>query len=151
MTVIPYWAWLVAGLILLIVEMVTTTFFVAFFGVGALIVGVLTAAGVLQGTGPQFLIFGLSSISILVLFRKTIKEKFFPNTSAFNDNFSGDTATAETEITSLSGSLMYKGALWAAYRADGIISPIPAGDIVDIIGTDGIKLKVKPHTMEGKS
>ncbi len=151
MTVIPYWAWLVAGLLLLILEMVTTTFVVAFFGIGALIVGALTAMGLLTETGPQFLVFGLSSIVTLVLFRKTIKEKFFPNTSAFNDNFSGDTATTETEITGLSGSLMYKGALWAAYRADGNNSPIPAGTIVDIIGTDGIKLKVKPHTMEGNS
>lgn len=151
MTAIPYWAWLVAGLLLLILEMVTTTFFVSFFGIGALIVGALTAMGILYETGPQFLVFGLSSISILALFRKTIKEKFFPNKSAFNDTFSGDTATAETEITGLGGSLMYKGAVWAAYRADGINSAIPAGTIVDIIGTDGIKLKVKPHTMEEKS
>jgi membrane protein implicated in regulation of membrane protease activity len=37
MAAIPYWAWLVAGLLLLIVEMVTTTFFVAFFGIGLMI------------------------------------------------------------------------------------------------------------------
>lgn len=37
MIVIPYWAWLVAGLLLLILEMVTTTFVVSFFGIGALI------------------------------------------------------------------------------------------------------------------
>lgn len=151
MTVLPYWTWLVAGLLLLILEMVTTTFVVSFFGIGALIVGALTAMGILSEPGPQFLVFGLSSILSLVLFRKTIKERFFPNKSAFNDSFSGDTATTETEITVLNGSLMYKGALWAAYRADGNSSPIPAGTVVDIIGTDGIKLRVKPHTTEGRS
>lgn len=151
MNVIPYWAWLVAGLLLLILEMVTTTFVVSFFGIGALIVGALTAMGILTEIGTQFLVFGLSSIITLVLFRKTLKERFFPNKSAFNDIFSGDTATTETEITNLGGSLMYKGAVWAAYRADGINSPIPAGTVVDIIDTDGIKLKVKPHTMEVKS
>jgi membrane protein implicated in regulation of membrane protease activity len=148
MTAIPYWVWLIAGLLLFITEMISATFFIAFFGIGALIVGTLTALGLVHETGTQFLIFGLSSILLLVLFRKTIKEKFFPARSAFNDNFAGDTATAETEITNLDGSLMYKGALWAAYRADGKNTPIPAGLVVDIIGTDGIKLKVKPHTME---
>lgn len=151
MAAIPYWVWLVAGLLLLILEMVTTTFFVAFFGIGALIVGALSAMGILHEPGPQFLVFGLSSISILVLFRKTIKDKFFPAKSAFSDNFDGDTATTETEISNLGGTLMYKGAVWTAYRADGINTPIPAGTVVDIIGTDGIRLKVKPHTMEGKA
>ncbi|TAN38302.1 MAG: hypothetical protein EPN25_14145 [Nitrospirae bacterium] len=67
----PYRIWLIAGLLLLFRDMVTATAAVSYFGIGALIVGTLATVGIPQELELQFLVFGLSSVSMLVLFRKT--------------------------------------------------------------------------------
>jgi membrane protein implicated in regulation of membrane protease activity len=52
-----WWLWLVAGFVLLVLELVTPSgFFIMFFGVGALVAGALAATGLVTNAGLHSLV-----------------------------------------------------------------------------------------------
>src|SRR5262245_6385780 len=70
-----WWIWVLAGLVLLGLELATPGgFFLAFFGVAALVVGGLTAAGLSEPVWLQWLLFSALSIVSVLLFRKPLLE-----------------------------------------------------------------------------
>src|SRR5262245_45965180 len=70
-----WWVWVLAGLVLLALELATPGgFFIAFFGVGALIVGALVGAGLVEPGWLQWLLFSVLSVVSVLLFRKPLLE-----------------------------------------------------------------------------
>lgn len=73
----PWWLWVLFGLGLLLLEILTPGgFYVLFFGLGAIVVGVLVG---LEVSGPdwfQWLLFSGFSIVSLLLFRSPLLAKF---------------------------------------------------------------------------
>lgn len=73
----PWWLWVLMGLGLMLLEILTPGgFFVILFGVAAVVVGVLVG---LELAGPawlQWLLFSFLSIVSLLLFRKRLLAKF---------------------------------------------------------------------------
>ena len=63
-----WWYWMLLGIVLLGIEMVTPGgFYILFFGLAALIVGGLSGIGVAQAEWLQWLLFsGLSILSLLI-------------------------------------------------------------------------------------
>ena len=65
-----YAFWLLLGLLLLVSELFIPGLIAAFFGVGALLVGVLTLLGVIETTSAQLICFTLISLVALFGLRK---------------------------------------------------------------------------------
>src|SRR4051812_1480130 len=97
---ILWWHWLVLGLILLVAELATAGgFYVIFFGIGALVVGLLASIGLAGPQWVQFLLFAAISIASLVLFRKRLLGTFQPNPQAPTiDTLVGEIGTASGDI-----------------------------------------------------
>jgi hypothetical protein len=71
----PWWLWIVMGLVLLAMEMATPGgFFIAFFGVAALLVGVVTGLHVIAAVWLQWLLFSVLSVVSLFAFRRPLLE-----------------------------------------------------------------------------
>jgi len=65
-----WWYWMVLGLALLAVEMTTPGgFYILFFGLAALIVGTLVGLDVIQTDWLQWLLFSVTAVLSLLLFR----------------------------------------------------------------------------------
>jgi membrane protein implicated in regulation of membrane protease activity len=72
-----WWVWVLAGLGLLGVEVLTPGgFFVLFFGLAALVVGLLVAIGAGGPAWAQWLTFSVLSVASVVLFRRRLVEYF---------------------------------------------------------------------------
>jgi membrane protein implicated in regulation of membrane protease activity len=70
-----WWLWLLAGIVLLAFEMLTPGgFFTIFFGVAALVVGVLARFGLAGPPWMQWIVFSALSIVSLLVFRKPLLE-----------------------------------------------------------------------------
>jgi membrane protein implicated in regulation of membrane protease activity len=147
---LPYWGWLAIGLSLLFIEVIMTHFVMVFFGLGALIVCITTLIGLTTGTNSQLVLFSASSLAMLLLVRKTFLVKFAARQPGTPPDYAGSIAKAETDITQLGGYASYRGSQWIAYRVEGT-EPITAGSYIDIVGIDGVKLKVKPHSHDQSS
>ncbi len=107
--------WMIVGVLMLIIEVLSTSFYSMFFGAGALITALFVYLGLLDDTSSQLLVFCFSSIVSVVLFRKKFKELFLKGQSSYSE-FVGDQARVSEEIPAGGeGKVMYRGAEWMAF------------------------------------
>ena len=67
---ILWWHWLVLGLLFMLGELVTPGgFYIIFFGIGAILVGLLTRVDLAGPSWMQLLLFSVLSVGMLVIFR----------------------------------------------------------------------------------
>ena len=133
--------WFILGFILFLLEFVLPGLIIFFFAVGAWIVGILLLFFDLS-LNYQLLIFLLSSVLSILLFRKTLKRIMWSrrNSSEIEDEFKGKLGIAETFIgPGKNGKVAFKGTVWDARSEDSI----EKGETVSIVGNDSILLIVK--------
>ncbi|MGE0042997.1 MAG: NfeD family protein [Vicinamibacterales bacterium] len=141
-----WWMWLAAGLVLLAVEMVTPGgFFVMFFGLGALAVGVLARLGLPGGAPAEWLAFTVLSVGSLLLFRGRLRAMAgrTPQGPAV-DTFVGSVAIAAEAIApGKVGRAEVRGTQWTA-RNDGA-EPIATGQRCRVVRMDVLELGITPE------
>jgi membrane protein implicated in regulation of membrane protease activity len=140
----PEVIWFIIGLVLLLLELVMPGFVIFFFGVGAWITALLCLF-TNPGINIQVIVFAVSSVLALIIFRRMIKNKFIYNkddrSEAVEDEFTGKEAIAITDFgPDKTGKVEFKGTSWNAESE----SEIKAGQIVVIIEKENIKLIVEP-------
>ncbi|SFG65864.1 NfeD family protein [Pedobacter insulae] len=134
--------WFCIGFVFFLLEFVFPGFVLFFFGVGAWVVAIASFFFDLS-LNTQVLLFIVSSLASVLLFRNWIKRKFGSsdvNSSELEDEFVGKTAIAETAISpDAKGKVEFKGTSWDA-TSDEFIA---AGESVLITATKSILLIVK--------
>jgi len=143
----PAVIWFLIGLALVLSEFMIPGIILVFFGLGAWIVALGSWLGILNGTTPQLLTFGISSVVLLLLLRRWFQNRFIGfvgdshNPDENLDDFSGQTVTVTSEIKpDQPGRVEYKGAGWKAVSQEAI----PEGQTAIIESVEGITLRVKP-------
>lgn len=141
-----WWMWAAAGLILLGLELVTPgSFFIFFFGLGALVTAAAAAAG-LSGTGAQLGLFAVVSAASFVLLRKKLVERFAtsPDLQKSLGDLPGGVAVALEDIApGALGRAEYRGTNWTARNDGG--APIKKGARCRIESVEGLTIRVKPE------
>ncbi len=135
--------WLIIGLLMLVLELVSVVLVFVFFAAGALVTALLASIGLLPDLNTQLFAFSLISVLALVLLRKHAKNllKQRGNQTEYSE-FAGETAMVVRDIPALGeGKIYYRGAEWSAVSAARL--PIEAGSKVIIRQSEGIKLVVE--------
>ena len=140
----PEVIWFIIGLVLLLLELVMPGFVIFFFGVGAWITALLCLFAD-PGINVQVIVFAVTSILALLIFRRMIQNKFIyskiDKSEAIEDEFTGKEAVAVADFGSdKKGKVEFKGTNWKAESG----SEIKAGQTVVIIEKDNFKLIVEP-------
>ena len=140
-----WWIWLLVGLGLLGLEILTPGgFFVLFFGCGALLVGALVGLGLLQAAWMQWLTFSALSVVSLLLFRGPLLRALKPKGTLPPDvdSLVGETATALDEIAAGAiGKVELRGASWSARNLDS--APLRRGQRLRVAEVQGLMLSVR--------
>ncbi|HET8946635.1 MAG TPA: NfeD family protein [Candidatus Polarisedimenticolia bacterium] len=139
-----WWMWVLAGLALFAFELLTPGgFFVIFFGVGALVVGLLSGLGLIHGP-VEWLIFSGVSIVSLLLFRKPLldwmKKREGPRAPV--DSLVGETAILTEDLPAGGvGKAELRGTSWnvRAREATGL----QRGQRTKVEQVDGLTLWVR--------
>jgi len=138
--------WFLFGLAVMLGEIVTPGFVLIFFGIGAWIISLLLWFGVPISFTSQLFIFLITSVLLLVLFRKFGKKYFQgkvsrPNVVGAVDDIRGERAIALSDIDpAIGGKVEFHGTLWNA-ESD---SAITKGASVEVLERNNLILKVKP-------
>lgn len=140
--------WFLVGLVLLVSELALPGFVIIFFGFGAWITALLVGFGLLPSFNAQLLVFLISSVICLAVFRKKGKHLFegkvsrIWNPESSMDDVRGQRAVVLQAITpgAPGGRVEFHGTSWSA-EADVVIPP---GQIVEITRQDNLTLYVKP-------
>ena len=115
-----WWIWVLAGFVLLAIEIASAGgFYILFFGVGALTVGLLAALGVTETIWLQGVIFTAVSVVSLLTFRRPIMKQMEANVPAGEiDSLVGASAIVHNEIGPGGlGKVELRGTTWNARNA----------------------------------
>lgn len=138
-----WWLWLVLGLALLGLEILTPGgFYVLFFGIGALVAGAL--AGLAGGpVWLQWLLFSAISLGSLALFRPPLVRALGRGAkSAPIDTLEGEVATPIDDIApGAVGRAELRGTTWTARNADD--RPLGRGQRCRVARVDGLMLIIR--------
>jgi len=143
---ILWWHWLVLGLLLVAGEIATPGgFYLIFFGLGAVVVGLLASAGLAGPVALQVLAFSVISVASLLLFRSRLLKAMQSNPQAPPiDTLVGEIGTAtETLAPDAVGKIELRGTTWTARNAsEGAIAP---GARCRVIRVEGLMLHIWPE------
>lgn len=143
---ILWWHWLVLGLVLVVGELATPGgFYLLFFGLGAIIVGLLASAGMAGPLTIQVLGFSVLSVGLLALFRARLLHwmQGDPQAPAI-DTLVGEIATTiEALEPHAVGKVELRGTSWSARNASDAV--IAAGRRCKVSRVEGLMLYVRPE------
>jgi len=143
---IEYWHWLVFGLVLLILEMFAPGAILLWFGVGALVVGVLQLLmPSLLTPEIQWLVFSILSVASLILWKRYAK-KYKLDEGADSGSLNqrskslvGKEFNLSNAIENGVGKVKVGDSYWRVEGPD-----LAEGQKVKVIGFEGATLKVEP-------
>ena len=139
-----WWYWVVLGLALVALELATPGgFFVIFFAIGALAVGALTLAGVLEASWLQWLLFPVIAIVGLRLFRQPLLGRMGMRESGGDiDTLVGEVAIATSSIQpGEHGRAELRGSGWSARNVD--TATLAAGQRCRVVAVRGLMLDLR--------
>ena len=135
------WAWIVAGLVLLALELVVPGGFLLWMGISGIVTGIVVLVWAI-GWPLQWLVFGVLSLVSIALWvrwtrsRPTLTDRPYLNRRA--EHFLGQEAVLEQAIEQGFGRVVLGDTVWRVAGAD-----LPAGQRVRIVGHEGAVLKVE--------
>jgi membrane protein implicated in regulation of membrane protease activity len=144
----PWWGWVVVGVLFLGAEIfLSTDFYLFFFGAMGLVMGLIGLAGVGLPAWAQFLIYAALSIVSLVLFRRRIRGMFLKPDADVGDSLVGHLVTAKAGIApGDSGQVELRGSVWAAHNVGTQL--IDAGQRCPVVRVEGVTLFVRSSAEE---
>jgi membrane protein implicated in regulation of membrane protease activity len=139
--------WLIAAIILAILEALTLTFVLGIISIAAAAAAISSAAG--ASATWQWVIFAVAAAVLLVLLLPAARRhRHTPaRIRSGTEKLVGNRATTLSEVTTATGGqVRIGGETWTArpYR-DG--TTIPAGQWVEVISIDGVTAVVNPTTV----
>lgn len=139
--------WLLAGVLLILVEFFAPGVIIVFFGIGAVAAAFTTWAGWTTGIGSQSAVFAGVSVSLLLGLRRYIRKWFVGDSTDLNGGTDEDFIGREAHVVAAlpgrggDGQVEIKGTRWKA-RSEG---PIPTGTTVIIERREGLTFYVHPR------
>ena len=135
--------WLVAGLVLGIVEVLTVDLIFLMLAIAAVLAGVTALAG--GGLVMQVVVFAVASLLLLLLVRPWAKRhlaRATPDVRTNAQSLVGREAVVLSRLTGTDGRVRLAGETWSARTADH--AEVPAGTHVRVVAIDGATAIVGP-------
>jgi hypothetical protein len=139
----PWWGWIVVGVVLLGGEIVADAqFYLVFLGAAAVIVGLLGAFGLSGGIAMQWAIFGALSVALLLGFRARVYGKLRGANPVGHETIVGEFAVATSLMPPGGlGRAELRGVGWSA-RNVGTES-LESGQRAEVIRVQGLVIDVR--------
>jgi inner membrane protein len=133
-----WWHWVTLGLGLIALEMLVSTFFLLWFGLGAFITGLATALMPLSFTA-QLLIWTLASVTMVAVWMKYFKSPDHTHAGQAKEGVLGIIGLVTRPVTDIgSGEILFQRPVLGADRWPAVAdAPIAAGErarVVDVLG-----------------
>lgn len=137
-----WWIWVLAGFLLLAVEMASTTMHIGVFAVGAFVVGILVGFGVDMPLWGQLVLFASISLFGFFFLRPTIVRKLRLHETKKVDQIPGESAVALEDIAPAAlGRAELRGSTWSATNIGS--TPLARGQRCVVDRVDGLTLHVR--------
>lgn len=147
---IEFWYWLIAAVVMIIIEMMVPAAYFLWMGVSAFVVGLILYAIPATPTLIQVIIFGALSVVSLVFYKRYQKsnpaEKNESNLNRRGEQYIGRIFTLEEPIVNGVGKIRVDDTTWKVKGPD-----MPEGSKVRVMNVDGTVFNVEGETMFSES
>ena len=143
---ILWWHWIVLGLVLALAELAAAGgFYIIFFGIAALVVGLLASLGLAGPPWVQILLFSALSVGSLMAFRARLLKWLQVDPQAPGvDTFVGEIAVATEDLAPGGiGKVELRGSAWTARNTTA--APVARGMRCRVVRVDGLTVHVEPE------
>jgi hypothetical protein len=139
-----WYKWILSGIALVILEVMTPALVSIFFGLAAIIVGVMVAIWPTAPEALQFILFGILSVIFLFLLRRVFSRAFTGRRSKVSDGLADEYVGLRVKVISAirhneEGKVELYGAPWRAIADE----QIETGTMVEIVSRENLTLKVR--------
>jgi membrane protein implicated in regulation of membrane protease activity len=140
-----WWMWIAGGLALVVAELATPSgFFIIFFGLSALTVGLLTGLNVVGAAWAQWLLFSALSVAYILVFRRRLESRMRIPPPPNVDSLVGVLAIVQERLLpGVVGKVEVRGSMWSARNTSSVI--LDAGQRARVTAVDGLTLAVIPE------
>lgn len=141
-----WWHWLVLGLLLVVAEMAASGgFYIVFFGIGAILVGLLASFDLAGPLWMQLLLFSAISVGSLLIFRRRLLKWLQVDPQAPPvDTIVGEVGVAaEDLLPGKVGRVELRGAAWSGRNITN--ATLARGARCRVIRVDGLTVDVEPE------
>ena len=140
-----WWLWVALGLVLGAIELATPGgFFVIFFGVAAVAVGLGELAGLGLPAWGQWLAFPILAVVALRIFRRPLLARLQPAQSVAVDSMVNEVAVPVAAIEpGQHGRAELRGTMWAARNV--WTTAVSAGQRCRVVAVNGLQLDIRPE------
>lgn len=140
-----WWIWLAAGLVLVVAELATPSgFFILFFGLGALTVGVLAGLQVVSSLWAELALFSVISVVYLLIFRRRLQDQVQIPPPPTVDSLVGVLAIVQERLSpGVVGKVEVRGSTWTARNTSNVT--LDPGQRARVAAVDGLTLAVIPE------
>lgn len=139
---IDYWHWLIAALVLLVLEIAAPGVFFLWMAAAALVVGIVTAIAPDMGLAAQFILFAVLSLVSVLVGRRLVRTHPVPTEDTTlnrrGEQHVGHVYRVAHTIENGVGKVKVGDSLWTAEGPD-----TPEGTAVRVVAVDGAVLKVE--------
>ncbi len=141
-----WWHWLVLGLLLVVAEMAASGgFYIIFFGIGAIVVGVLASFDLAGPLWMQLLLFSAISVGSLLIFRRRLLKwlQVDPQSPAVDMIVGEIGVAAEDLLPGRVGRVELRGTAWSARNTTN--ATLARGARCRVIRVEGLTVDVEPE------
>lgn len=141
-----WWLWVALGLVLGAIELATPGgFFVIFFGVAAIAVGLGELAGLGLPAWGQWLAFPILALVALRLFRRPLLARLQPSTG--DDAVDSMVSEVALPVASIEpgqhGRAELRGTVWSVHNVGA--TAVGAGQRCRVVAVNGLQLDIRPE------
>lgn len=138
----PWWIWVLFGLLLLAVELASSTLHIGLFAIGALTVAILVAFGVHMPLWAELMTFTVVSVVSIVVVRPILIRKLGLNQKKVVDSLVGEHALALDDIEPHGiGKAEMRGTSWSARNIGETI--LTRGQRCVVTDIDGLVIQIR--------
>ena len=143
-----WWGWLIFGIILVGAELMTdAAFYLVFAGAAAIVVGVLTLAGLGLPVWAQWVAFSVLAIASLVLFRRRLYDRLRGGSERMQHAAVDALVTVDEDVApGRRTRVRLQGTQWTAVNAGW--ESISSGAEARVVEVDGVELRIEGRAPE---
>ncbi|HEX8980429.1 MAG TPA: NfeD family protein [Parasulfuritortus sp.] len=141
---LAWWHWMVLGMALIALEMLVSTFFVMWFGMGALLVGLLMLFAA-PGFAVQMVLWAILSVAMTLAWLRFFKNPDRTRLGQAKEGVKGVVGLMTKPVTETGvGEIMFQRPVLGADRWPAVADePIAAGERARIVDVLGQTLKIE--------
>ncbi len=144
-----WWIWILIGLSLFVVEVfIPTDFFMFFFGLAALAVGVGASAGLVESLWIQSVTFAVTAVAAVAFLRGPLSRRWSSADGGPVGEIAGETVVLTEDLPPGGvGKAEFRGTTWSVRSAES--GTLKAGDRCRVDKVEGLVLWISPEPRPG--